>query len=145
MRLIDLLGFAWSAVRAHRQRSILTMLGIAVGIATVVLLTALGEGLRQFVYSEFTQFGTNLIGVQPGKASTLGGSVGQISTNRPLSLMDARLLARIPSIEGAGRGNAVGARADVRAHEHFRKNRIGDLWRVRGARRRETDRYDANT
>ena len=100
MRRIDLLGFAWSAVRAHRQRSILTMLGIAVGIATVVLLTALGEGLRQFVFSEFTQFGTNLIGVQPGKASTLGGSVGQISTNRPLSLMDARLLARIPGIEG---------------------------------------------
>ncbi len=100
MRFIDLLGFAWSAVRAHRQRSILTMLGIAVGIATVVLLTALGEGLRQFVFSEFTQFGTNLIGVQPGKASTLGGSVGQISTNRPLSLMDARLLARIPGIKG---------------------------------------------
>jgi len=100
MRAADLVGFSLLAVRAQRQRSLLTILGIAVGIATVVLLTALGEGLRQFVVGEFTQFGTNLIGVQPGKASTLGGSVGQISTNRPLSIDDARALQRLPAIEG---------------------------------------------
>jgi putative ABC transport system permease protein len=100
VRLPDLFRFSFDAVRAQRQRSGLTILGIAVGIATVVLLTALGEGLRQFVVGEFTQFGTNLIGVQPGKASTMGGSVGQISTNRPLSIDDARALGRLAVVDG---------------------------------------------
>ncbi len=100
MRITDVLRFAFNAVRAQRQRSGLTILGTAVGIATVVLLTALGEGLRQYIVSEFTQFGTNLIGVQPGRASTMGGSVGQISTNRPLSIDDARALQRVSILTG---------------------------------------------
>lgn len=100
MRGGDLIGFATGAVRAHRQRSLLTVLGIAVGIATVVLLTALGEGVRQFVLGEFTQFGTNLLGVFPGKTSTFGGSPGTISTTRPLSLADAYAIERLPLVEG---------------------------------------------
>ena len=48
VRGADLVGFSWDAVTAQRQRSLLTILGIAVGIATVILLTAMGEGLRQF-------------------------------------------------------------------------------------------------
>jgi len=96
----DLIGFATGAVRAHRQRSLLTVLGIAVGIATVVLLTALGEGVRQFVLGEFTQFGTNLLGVFPGKTSTFGGSPGTISTTRPLSMADAFAIERLPLVEG---------------------------------------------
>ena len=100
MRGGDLIGFATDAVRAHRQRSLLTVLGIAVGIATVVLLTALGEGVRQFVLGEFTQFGTNLLGVFPGKTSTFGGSPGTISTTRPLSLADAYAIERLPLVEG---------------------------------------------
>ena len=100
MRGGDLIGFATGAVRAHRQRSLLTVLGIAVGIATVVLLTALGEGVRQFVLGEFTQFGTNLLGVFPGKTSTFGGSPGTISTTRPLSMADAFAIERLPLVEG---------------------------------------------
>lgn len=100
MRVVDVAGFALRSVGAQRQRSALTVLGIAVGIATVVLLTALGEGLRQFVLGEFTQFGTNLVGVHPGKSSTLGAPTGQISTNRPLSIDDARALARLGVLEG---------------------------------------------
>ena len=96
----DLIGFATGAVRAHRQRSLLTVLGIAIGIATVVLLTALGEGVRQFVLGEFTQFGTNLLGVFPGKTSTFGGSPGTISTTRPLSMADAYAIERLPLVEG---------------------------------------------
>ncbi len=100
MRTGDLLGFAFGAVRAHRQRSMLTVIGIAVGIATVVILTALGEGVRQYVLGEFTQFGTNLLGVMPGKNSTFGGSAGTISSTRPLSMDDAFAIERLPQIEG---------------------------------------------
>jgi len=100
VRTGDLLGFAFGAVRAHRQRSMLTVIGIAVGIATVVILTALGEGVRQYVLGEFTQFGTNLLGVMPGKNSTFGGSAGTISSTRPLSMDDAFAIERLPLIEG---------------------------------------------
>ena len=61
----DFLRFVFSSLAAHRLRSALTALGICVGIAAVILLTSLGAGLQQFVTSEFTQFGTNFININP--------------------------------------------------------------------------------
>ncbi|HOP15807.1 MAG TPA: ABC transporter permease, partial [Gammaproteobacteria bacterium] len=98
MRLDDLFHLTGSAVLAHRTRSLLTGLGIAVGIAAVVLLTAIGEGVQRFVVKEFTQFGTNLIAISPGKTETLGMSGAVISNVRPLSLDDADALRRLPQV-----------------------------------------------
>jgi ABC-type antimicrobial peptide transport system permease subunit len=61
MRWQRLLHLALRAITAHRLRSFLTLLGIAVGIAAVILLTSIGEGMHRFVLAEFTQFGTNVI------------------------------------------------------------------------------------
>ncbi len=88
-----------SAILAHRTRSLLTGLGIAVGIAAVVLLTAIGEGVQRFVVQEFTQFGTNLIAISPGKTQTLGVSGAIFSNVRPLSLDDADNLRQLPQVE----------------------------------------------
>jgi putative ABC transport system permease protein len=98
MRGADVLAFAFGSVASHRLRSGLTMLGIAVGIGAVVLLTAVGEGVRQFVVGEFTQFGTNIIAVTPGKKSTFGISGAAISSVRPLSADDAAAFYRLSSI-----------------------------------------------
>jgi len=49
------------------MRSFLTALGIAIGVAAVVLLTSIGDGMHRFVLAEFSQFGTNLIAINPGK------------------------------------------------------------------------------
>ncbi len=95
----DIMRFALHATVAHRLRSLLTMLGIMVGIAAVVLLTAIGEGIRLFALGEFTQFGTNIVAAVPGKSSTFGNPAASISTVRPLTLDDARALRRIPAIE----------------------------------------------
>lgn len=94
----DLLRLAASALLAHRWRSVLTALGIAVGIAAVVLLTSIGEGAHRFVLSEFTQFGTHLIGVNPGKVTTHGIPGSLFGTVRPLSLEDAEALRRAPYV-----------------------------------------------
>jgi len=99
MTLQDRLKLTGGAILAHRLRSLLTGLGIAVGIAAVVLLTAIGEGVQRFVMQEFTQFGTNLIAVSPGKTQTFGISGAMISNVRPLSLDDARALERIAGVE----------------------------------------------
>lgn len=98
MRLPDLLRLSLGALTHHPGRSLLSALGIAVGVAAVILLTALGEGLHQFVLGEFTQFGTNLIGVSPGKTQTHGGSVGMFGSVRPLSLDDAQALRQVPQV-----------------------------------------------
>jgi len=99
MRGRDFASFTLRAIRAHRTRSLLTVTGIGIGVAAVVILTAIGEGIHRFVLTEFTQFGTNLIAVTPGKTSTLGMSGAMISNVRPLSLDDARALVSAPGVE----------------------------------------------
>ncbi len=98
MLIRDFVRLSLGSVIAHRLRSFLTALGIAVGIASVVLLTSIGEGIHHFVLAEFTQFGTNLIAVTPGKTSTFGMSGAMISNTRPLSLDDAEALSRLPEV-----------------------------------------------
>jgi putative ABC transport system permease protein len=110
MRLADLLGLALGAIVAHRLRSVLTALGIAVGIGAVVLLTSIGEGVQRFVLAEFTQFGTHLIGITPGKTTTHGMSGGVISNVRPLTVDDAEALRRFPLVRAVVpvvQGNAL--------------------------------------
>jgi putative ABC transport system permease protein len=102
MQLTDSASFALEAISSHRQRSFLTLLGIAVGIAAVILLTSIGEGVHRFVLSEFTQFGTNVIGVSPGKVKTGGQPPSGIpTTSRLLTLEDADALRKLPNVTGA--------------------------------------------
>ena len=101
MLLRDSVHLALGSISHHRMRSFLTALGITVGIAAVVLLTAIGEGIHRFVLGEFTQFGTHIIGITPGKTTTHGLSGAVISNVRPLTLDDAQALRHLPQIEGA--------------------------------------------
>ena len=101
MLLPDAIQLALRAVTAQRLRSFLTLLGIAVGIASVILLTSIGEGIHRFVLAEFTQFGTNIASISPGKVKTSGPApTGIPSSVRPLSLDDARSLASLPHVTG---------------------------------------------
>jgi putative ABC transport system permease protein len=97
--LRDLLGLAVGALASHRLRSALSLLGIAIGIASVILLTSVGEGTRRYVLSQFSQFGTNVLAIHPGKAKTTGipGALG--GSTRHLTIDDAEALGRIPGVE----------------------------------------------
>lgn len=98
MRFTDGVRWIVTALGTGRSRSILTVVGIAIGIAAVALLTAIGEGVRSYVMTEFSQFGTRIIGVSPGKNVT-GGIGGILSSVRPLTVDDADALRRIPAVE----------------------------------------------
>jgi len=98
MLLLDLVKLSFNSLIDQRLRSFLTILGIAVGIASVVLLTSIGEGIEKFAIAEFTQFGTNLIGINPGRSTTLGTSGAIINNIRPLSIADEEALGRIPGV-----------------------------------------------
>ncbi len=67
MRPLDFIRYSGFAITSNRMRSFLTGLGITIGIAAVVLLTSIGEGVQRFIVAEFTQFGTNLIAIVPGQ------------------------------------------------------------------------------
>ncbi len=98
MKLLDLLRMGLGSLIAHTLRSSLSALGIAVGIAAVILLTSIGEGINRFVIAEFSQFGTNIITVHPGKTQTRGASVGIFASDRPLTIDDSVALSRVPSV-----------------------------------------------
>ncbi len=122
MRIADLFKLTLGSIFAYRMRSVLTGLGISVGIAAVVLLTSIGEGVHKYVLGEFTQFGTNLIAVTPGKTSTFGISGAIVNNVRPLSLEDANALSRLPGVEAVVpmiQGNAA-----VEFGKHTRRSMV---------------------
>jgi len=99
MQAVDLFRLTWGALRSQYLRASLTILGIAIGIAAVVLLTSIGQGVQRFILEEFTQFGTTIIGINPGRATTHGASIGVFGTDKPLTLQDAAALARLPEAD----------------------------------------------
>lgn len=100
MTLNDTLLISLRAVTSYRTRSLLIILAMALGVAAVVMLTALGDGARQYVVNQFSSIGTNLIAVMPGRAETSGAFLGATMgrTPRDLTLKDAQLIGRLPQV-----------------------------------------------
>ncbi|MCB1955418.1 MAG: ABC transporter permease [Rhodocyclaceae bacterium] len=100
MRLADTLRFAAGAALGAPLRTALMALAMAIGVAAVVLLTALGDGARRYVIGEFNALGTHLVIVLPGRTETGGLGIGGLasSTTRDLTLDDAEALLRAPGV-----------------------------------------------
>jgi len=99
MRWNDVAAFAYGALQGYRPRTLLMLLAMAVGVGSVVVLTGLGEGARQYISGEFSALGTNLLIVIPGRNETSGGAppiAGE--TPRDLTLDDAQALLRSPAV-----------------------------------------------
>lgn len=122
MRAADLVALTTGALAAHRLRSFLTLLGIAIGIAAVILLTSIGAGVHRFVLAEFTQFGSNVIEIAPGRTRASGGPGGLQTTVRPLTLEDAQALARVPGIVAVSPN--VWGNSEVSANGRLRRTTI---------------------
>ncbi len=101
MKLRDTLHLSLHTVASYRTRSLLIVLAIALGVAAVLVLTALGDGARRYVVGKFSSIGTNLIVVLPGRAETAGGFPGAVlaQTPRDLTLEDARFLGYLPQVK----------------------------------------------
>ncbi len=100
MALLDLFLFAFKAVSRYRLRTSLMLLAMAIGVAAVIMLTALGEGARRYVIGEFSALGSNLLIIIPGRNETTGGApplLGQ--TPRDLTIDDALALTRSPYVK----------------------------------------------
>jgi len=99
MRVTDLLRFAGGGLRGHRLRAFLSLLGVSIGVASVILLTSLGEGARLYVIGEFASIGSNLLILVPGKTETAGLAPLVSTAPHDLTLADARALSlRVPTL-----------------------------------------------
>ncbi len=95
MTLRDILQFAAMALGGYRRRTLLMLIAMAIGVAAVIILTALGEGARRYVTGEFASLGTHLLVVLPGRSETTGGPPPLMGeTPRDLTLDDALALTR---------------------------------------------------
>jgi len=80
MNFSELLRVVFQALKTNKTRALLTMLGIIIGVASVVLLLAIGSGLKDFVARQFQALGSNLVYVLPGKLEFTSPSLAQEAT-----------------------------------------------------------------
>jgi len=100
MRNADVLRFARAAAAGYPLRTSLSVLAMAIGVAAVVVLTALGDGARRYVVEQFSSLGSNLVIVLPGRSATGGFSPANVVTTTPrdLTVDDAAALSRLPAV-----------------------------------------------
>lgn len=101
MTLVDTFQLSIKTIFSYRLRSLLIILAMALGVAAVIVLTALGDGARNYIVNQFSSIGTNLLVVLPGRAETSGAFPGAVlgQTPRDLTLKDAELLGRLPQVK----------------------------------------------
>lgn len=101
MKLTDTLHFAFGSLRGSPMRTLLMILAMSIGVAAVVILTALGEGARRYVVNQFASLGTNLVIVLPGRTETAGIGPGMLlgQVPREISLEDAQAVLRSNAVK----------------------------------------------
>ena len=110
MNVINLFKIALRAVAANKLRSFLTMLGIIIGVASVIAMLAIGQGSKQSIQANIAEMGSNMIMIRPGQDKGPGGARGDASEMQSLKLKDyvtlceqAKYLAAIsPSVSASG-------------------------------------------
>ncbi len=128
MRATDVIRFSANALLQHRRRTMLSLLGVAIGVTAVVFLTGLGEGARGFVLAEFQSLGSNLVIVIPGKNETTGAFPGVGGVPNDLTLDDARALRR--GLRGIRRVIPMTTATDIVSYRE-RRRQLGILGTTR--------------
>ncbi len=101
MNLLESVYVALEGLRANKMRAMLTMLGIIIGVGSVIAMLAIGQGMRQRMMSSIQSLGTNVLVVNSGSTSR-GGVMGGMGSQQNLTLDDAdAILKNCPSIVAA--------------------------------------------
>jgi len=101
MRIRQNLSIAWDGIRANKLRSTLTMLGMIIGVAAVIVLMSIGSGTQASVTSRISSLGSNLVFVRPGGAPTQGNVRQAQGSSASLTYEDALALAEPGAVLGA--------------------------------------------
>ena len=99
MKLVDSLTLAIRSLFANKLRSVLTMLGIIIGVGAVIALMSVGRGAQATVTSTFEQMGSNAIFVMPYNPNAPGlAGLSAVGMSPTLTMDDAEVLADVPSV-----------------------------------------------
>ncbi len=109
MKITNLFKIAWKAIILNKTRAMLTMLGIIIGVASVIAMLAIGEGSKESIKKNISSMGANMITVRPG-AGMMGGVRTDQSSMQSLKLSDYKALeeqsnflnAVSPLVNGSG-------------------------------------------
>lgn len=94
MTPLDILSFSWHALRAHKVRTRMTWAALAIGVASVLILTALGAGARDWIVDRFASLGSNILVAMPGRTETRGSAPMTVMSTRDISLADMEAVRR---------------------------------------------------
>jgi len=92
-RLFDSLATVWVGVATHKLRSFLTILGVVIGVAAVIILMSIGKGTSATILSRLESLGSNLLFIQPGATMAGGGVRTAVGSATSLTLEDAAAIA----------------------------------------------------
>jgi putative ABC transport system permease protein len=92
--ILEAFRLAFEALFAHKVRSSLTMLGVVIGVASIILLISIGEGAKGYILRQFMDLGTNVLIILPGRQTTTGGPMTGLSTEHKLTYDDAVAVKR---------------------------------------------------
>lgn len=100
--MLQILASAFQSLWTKKTRSFLTMLGVIIGVAQIIALIGLGNGVKKDISSEVTQLGTNVLFVLPGKVQTASGGFNPAASVGASTLTDADVAAikKLPDITG---------------------------------------------
>ncbi|MEI6040157.1 MAG: ABC transporter permease [Candidatus Berkelbacteria bacterium] len=99
MSFQELFSLAIKALRANLMRTLLTMLGIVIGIASVITIISLGQGATRSITDQISSFGTNLLQVIPGSQSFSGKSATAGTRTDTLTMDDAQAITKLANID----------------------------------------------
>jgi putative ABC transport system permease protein len=112
MRLIDTLRVAGASLKTNKRRSMLTMLGLIIGVTAVILVTSLGAGAQSLITSQFEKRGTNMMAIMPGAteengppAAVLGIIITTLTEEDMEAIRDSRDVHHILNVNAYASGN----------------------------------------
>ncbi len=115
MKFIESFRVAMRALTANKLRSVLTMLGIIIGVGAVITLMSLGRGVEKYVTDQFAGLGSNLLIITPGQITDMGpstGGVALLTLNDALAISDPLLAPNIAGVAPLFMGSATVARGN---------------------------------
>ena len=96
---VESLWMAWDAVKSNKLRSLLTMLGIIIGITAVIVLLGLGFGIQDRIEGKISGLGSNIVAIHPGSRSKYGSE--RTGALESLSYKDYLAIKKLPNIKNA--------------------------------------------
>ena len=121
-RYVQSLLFAWRTIIAHKARTFLALLGVVIGVLSIIVIASFGEGVRGFILGQISSFGSDFIQVEtqvPGAGQSPSGQAIAKLTITTLKIEDADAVVRLPNVASVYAGNIGQERASYRG-EHKR-------------------------